>query len=492
MKRWLKIIAPAIVVVVVLSQPALADPISLAIASTVSAVLTAGGISTFTFLGLGGFAAVAASVAVRAALGYAINALARRGNKVSGAYTVNALGPALPHAVIYGETKVGGAIFYQATSASGAYGYDDYLHRCIAFAGHEIESFESIWFDDDELTLDGSGNVTAPAKWVGFARIKTHLGADDQAADSDLVSEITEWTTNHRARGVAYLYIRWRKNGTGASDTAYKNGIPTVRAVIRGKKVYDPRDGTAAWSDNPALCLRDYLVSDYGLGESSGVIDDNLFSDAADTCDEIVGSAARYTCNGGFLLDAAPEEIIRSITSAMGGMFWYQLGKWACRAASYVTPTLTFDEDDLRSNLQISTKHSRVDNFNVVRGVYRGAETDYQETDFGEVTDAAYVTEDGGIEVATDMGLLFTDTEAMAQRIAKIALRRNREQITVVAAFGMRAMEVNIGDTIMLTHARAGWSSKVFECVEWRFGLTNEMDLQVNMVLREADASVFA
>jgi hypothetical protein len=469
---------------------AAAEPISLAIASTISAVISAGG--TFTFLGLSGIGAIAASVAVRAALGYAINALTSRGNRVSGGYTVNSIGPALPHAVIYGETKVGGAVFYQATTASGTYGYDEYLHRCIAFAGHEIESFESVWFNDEEITFNPTtGAVTAPAKWVGFARIKTHLGADDQTADSDLVAEVTEWTTNHRARGVAYLYIRFAKTSSSASDTAYKNGLPVVRAVIRGKKVYDQRSDATAWSANPALCLRDYVTADYGLAEGSSQIDDALFTTAADICDETVSGSARYTCNGAFLLDAAPDDIVRTTTASMGGMFWYQLGTWACRAAAYVSPTLIFDEDDLRSNLQISTKHSRLDNFNVVRGVYRGPETNYQETDFTEVTDATYVAEDNGVAVATDIPLLFTETDAMAQRIAEIALRRNRKQITVTAAFGLRALDVMVGDTIMLTNARAGWTNKIFECVDWRLGLTGEMDLQVNMILREASITVF-
>ncbi len=245
------------------------------------------------------------------------------------------------------------------------------------------------------------------------------------------------------------------------------------------------------WSDNPALALRDYLSSDYGLNEPDTGIDDDLVSTAAGVCEETVSSADRYTCNGSFLLDAAPEDIVRGVASSMGGLFWFQGGKWSMRAAKYVGPTYGFDEHDLRSNIKISTKQPRRDNFNTVTGVYRGSETDYQEADYTPVSVASYVTEDSGEEISTDLSLLFTSTDVMAQRIAKIALERNRRQITVNATFGMRAIDLRIGDTLLLTNTRAGWTNKVFEVDDWRFGLSDEMVPQVNMILRETDETVF-
>lgn len=468
---------------VVGTAPAKADPISLAVAATASSVYQAGGVALFSFLGLTGTGAVLASIAVRAALGYALNALTPKPSSVNRGYRVNSLGATLPHAVIYGKARVGGAVFYQTTTGTS----NRYLHRCIAFAGHEIDSYATIYLNDDAVTLDGSGNVTAPAQYVGKARIKQLLGSSTQAADADLVLEVTEWTTAHQAKGIAYLYARFDSDAT-----AFPNGVPTVTAVVKGKKVYDPRDLSTAWSENPSWCLRDYLTESYGLDEADSEINDILSVVAANICEETVSSSDRYTCNGSFLLDASPEQIIRVILSSMGGLFWFLGGQWAFRAAAYVAPTLTFDEDDLRGNLQSSTKKSRRDNFNIVRGTYRGPATDWQETDYTEVTDAAYVTEDNGFEMATDLPLIFTDTEVMARRIATISLKRNRQQLIVNGPFGMRALDVKIGDTIMFSNTRAGWSDKVFECIDWRFGLTQDMDLQVNMILQETEAAVFA
>ena len=465
---------------------AAADPIS-AIVAAVSTASTALAGSSLITLGLGvtGFSALAVDFAVRAALGYALNALtAKRGAATGRGYstTVNAFGSSLPHQIIYGETRVGGAVFHQTLTSSAT--KNDRLHRFIAFAGHEIESYEAIYLDGQEVTLDGSGNVTAPADFAGQVRIKQYLGTDTQTADADAVSEIPLWLSDHRALGIAYLYCRFE-------DAAeFPNGIPTVTAKIRGKKVYDMRSATTSWSDNPALIMRDYLLADYGLAETSGDINDTLFEAAADVCDEIVAGAKKYTCNGAFTLDAAPEDIIRNILSSMGGIFWNYQGQWALQAAEYVTPTLTLTEHDLRSPLEVATRHSRRDNFNSIKGQYKGPDTNYQPDDYTPVVGTLFEEEDNGIIATSDLDLLFTDTEIMAQRIARTALRRNRFQQTVSAAFGLRALDLRIGDNVMLTIDHLGYSSKVFEVVDWRLGM-KDLDIQVNMILREMDEAVF-
>ena len=649
---------------------------ALSTATTASANLITLGIT-----GLGAFGALAVDFAVRATLGYALNALSSKPTDISRGYSrsVNQLGPALPHQVIYGETVVGGAVFYQALTDTNTK-----LHRCIAFAGHEIESYEAIYLNDQQVTLDGSGNVTAPADFAGNVRIKQYLGSDSQTADSDLVSEVSEWTTDHRASGVAYLYVRF----DGASN--FPNGVPNVSAKIKGKKVpnyqwaahnlltysqeldnaawtavkgtvtanattdpdggstaelftedstggehlifyddilatsaadyviaiwaktngrdlqirprgrgtgqawanYDLSAGTVgnsggsalvsatmsdegsgwylcklkftsqsdpdvgvefqliedaavdgeehfypgggasgvylwgahfyrddrrgmvnssrgdtyvvttstttanadieeyiAWSSNPAICMRDYLTSDYGLSESFDNIDDELFLTAADYCDADL-SPARFSCNGSFNLEASPEEIIRNMLSSMGGTFWNYSGNWAVLAAQYQEPALELGKSDLRGNLQVATRHSRRDNFNTVRGQYKGAETEYQPDDYTEVTVSSFITEDGGIKTAAELNLLFTDTEVMAQRIAEIFLRRNRYQQTIAASFGLRALDLKVGDNIFLTLPEVGYQRKIFEVVDWRLGI-DENDIVVNMILREMNQRVY-
>lgn len=467
----------------------------MAVSAVTAAISTAGAAATGSLMAAQfGLNRVLTTFLTHTAMGAAINALAPKpslsvASSASRGYSVaGASGAALDHQVIYGEARVGGVRIYDASTG----GKNEFLHRVIAFAGHEVNSFEEIYINDEVATIDGSGNVTSPSRYNGFVRIKEHLGSDTQVADSDLVSEtsaLTEgrWDATHRLRGIAYLYVRFKYNAE-----AFPNGIPTVSAKIKGKKVYDPRTTNTAWSDNAALCIRDYLTSGYGLDQPSSRIDDTLVDDAADICDETVESESRYTCNGSFTTGQEPASILNSLLTSMGGLLWYGQGKWRMRAAKYQTPVLTLDEDDLRSSISVSTRHSRRDNFNSVKGKFSGDETEWQEADYPQVDDdGIYLTTDNNLSNVLDFPLPFTDSSKRAQRIARIALRRNREQLTVSASFGLRAFNVQVGDNISLTNSRLGFSAKPFEVLSWTFGLAEDNDIQVQMTLREISSAVF-
>ena len=443
--------------------------------------------STVSYTAVGGFAFAGWSTfALNFALGAALKALSPKPS-ISGAqrgYQVNSRGSALSHQIIYGEVRVGGAIVYDEATGTN----NKYLHRIIAVSGHEINSFEDIYINDEIATIDGSGNVTSPSQYNGKIRINTHLGSPDQVADADLVAESAKWTSAHRLRGIAYMYIRMEFDAD-----AFPNGVPTFTAKVKGKKVYNPATGTTAWSDNPALCLRDYLISNYGLAEEVGNIDEGLVNTAVSICNETNTDAGttRYTCNGAFTTGLAPYDVINNLLTSMGGTLWYAQGKWRMKPAYWTTPVLDLNEDNLRSSISVATRHSRRDNFNIIKGTFRGEESNWQTTDYPQVTNSAFLTADREQESVADVDLPFTDNSIEARRLARIALESNRQQLTVNASFGLEAMQVQVGDNIRLTNSRFGWTDKEFEVVAWNFGLTDGLDLQVQMTLRETAESVF-
>lgn len=425
------------------------------------------------------------SFAVSFALGAAMKALAPKpsvgGNR---GYQTNSLGPAQDHQIIYGKMKVGGAIvFDEATGVN-----NKFLHRIIAVAGHRVESFEEIYINDEVVTLDGSGNVTSPSQYNTKIRINLHLGSSDQTADSDLVSESTKWTAEHRLRGIAYMYVRLKFDAD-----AFPNGIPVITATVKGKRVYDPRTGSTAWSDNPALCLRNYLRSAYGLAEEASNIDNDLVIAAANICDQTntIASTTRYTCNGAFTTSSTPYDMLSELLKSMGGSMWYAQGKWRMKPAYWTSPVMDLNEDDLRSNISVGTRHSRRDNFNVIKGTFRGEESNWQTTDYPQVTNSAFLTADNNQESVADVDLSFTDNSIEARRLALISLERNRQQLTVNGSFGLKTLELQVGDNIRLTNSRFGWTNKEFEVVQWSFGLTDGLDLQTQMTLRETAETVF-
>tara|TARA_R100000541_G_scaffold59037_1_gene71564 strand:- start:1712 stop:4270 length:2559 start_codon:yes stop_codon:yes gene_type:complete len=423
---------------------------------------------------------------VSTALGAALNALTPKpstgGNR---GYQVTQNGSALDHQIIYGKVKVGGARVFDSTTGSK----NKFLHRVLAFTGHEIESFDEIYINDDLVTLDGSGNVTSPSRYDGKVRINKHLGASDQTVDTDLSSEVDEWTSNHRLRGISYLYVRLKYDAD-----AFPNGVPEITATIKGKKVKDPRDGSTAWSDNPALCMRDYLTSTtYGLGEDESNVDDTKVISAANVCDQAntPDGSTRYTCNGAFTTASTPYDTLSNLLTSMGGLLWYAQGQWRMKPAYWTEPTLTLDENDLRSSFTVNTRHSRRDNYNTVKGTFRGSESNWQVTDYPEVSNQAFLSADNQQESSIDLALPFTDTSVESRRIANVSLERNRQQLTISGSFGMRAFQLQVGDNIKINNTRFGFVNKEFEVTSWTFGLVDGNDLQVQMILREVSESVF-
>ena len=484
---------------------------------------------------------------VTAALGAAMQALAPKPS-ISGSnrgYDTNSIGPAQDHQIIYGKMKVGGAIVFDEATGNN----NTFLHRVIAVAGHEVESFDGFYLNDDLISATVGGYLVSEnynkktrsfpestfqsgryysllPEGVGtefptyeelqvflvgggvypalvalasmrerLVRINTHNGSTDQLADADLVEESTKWGNEHRLRGVAYMYVRLKFNAD-----AFPNGIPVITALVKGKKLYDPRTSTTVWSDNPALCLRDYLTSKYGLEEDIVNIDDTLVISSANICDQTntIAGTTRYTCNGSFTTASTPYDMMSELLKSMGGSLWYAQGKWRMKSAYWTDTVMDLNEDDLRSGISVSTRHSRRDNFNVIKGTFRGEESNWQVTDYPQVTSTAYLVADGGQESVADVDLAFTDNYIEARRLGLISLERNRQQLTVNASFGLRTLGLQVGDNVRISNERFGWTlteegdnRKEFEVVSWSFGLTDGLDLQTQMTLRETAESVF-
>lgn len=398
--------------------------------------------------------------------------------------------------VIYGRCRVSGTVVYLSTTGTK----NEYLHIVVALAGHEIQEIEEVYFNDDLVPLVSN---TPTGFYNGVARVNKHLGDSDQTVDTDLrndTSTLTEgkWTDNHRLRGIAYLYVRltW--------DTEkFPSGIPNISAVIKGKKVLDTRTSTTAYSANPALCLRDYLTDlSVGMGMDATEIDVTAINAAANICDEVVEVKPitvpatyenRYECNGVIATSASPDENIGKLLSAMGGLIAYSGGKIVPYAGGYRIPTVTLTEKHFVGPLNIQTRTSARDRVNSVKGVYVSESNNWQVSDFPTISSTTYVDNDNGVRYYRDVVLPFTTSSSCAQRLAVIELRRAREEITFTARFRLEAMQVRAGDTVMITNAKLGWSSKVFEVMEWHFASDgNPPQLYIDMTLRETASSVYS
>jgi len=448
--------------------------------------------------------------------------------------------PAASRRVIYGKQRAGGVLVFAHTSGTKR----EFLYMVIALAGHEVEAIDEIYISDEVETFDGSGNATG--RLAGFCRVIKHLGSASQTVGAGTMAvEIPSiWTANHRLRGVACLEIRLKWD-----VDKYPTGIPNISAIVRGKKLYDPRSTLTAYSDNSALVVRDYLTNTvYGIGASTGEINDTALAAAANICDEPITLAdatteKRYTCNGMVDTATTPDETLSTLLASMAGIATFTAGRWRVLAGAHQASSATITTDDLRGSISLQSASSRRESANGVKGIFLGPDTQYQPADFpqyykivtapnitagapctilsigttnftligaasntvgltftatgpgtGTGTVDPYLGYDKGERVWRDIELPFTVTASAAQRLAKIELELARQDITVRLPLKLSGIIVQAGDVVALTIARYGWSGKLFTVEDWSFALEEGSEapaLGIDLVLRETAAEVW-
>ena len=101
------------------------------------------------------------------------------------------------------------------------------------------------------------------------------------------------------------------------------NGNPSVSCLVEGLKVMDTRSGKIEYTTNPAMCLRDFLLSKrYGLGKwiTSEMLDEDSFKESADYCDENIS----YLDPVGVMVREKRYELNMVIDQRMSAIEWLQ------------------------------------------------------------------------------------------------------------------------------------------------------------------------
>ncbi len=467
----------------------------------------------------GSYIAAAAAVASAAQQANTAAQQKNRARQLAGQRDVTVRSTTAPRAIVYGRARVSGPVVYSNTKHAAGSTNNTNFYLVVALAGHECADFEDVWIDDLHTvaadinwTTDGAVNSGSPLYSSGTAHASFFrgLGTTTQTALSALTTPFgTDITSDFRGRGVAYVVGVFNLNSV--SRDIYTSAPNQFRVLVKGKKVYDPRRdpaqasyggsgsqtlGTAStyeWSENPILCIADYLMdTDLGMGVPSGGIDWNVVADNADICDATVSipgpsTQKRYTCNGQLFTTNTYRDNLEALLSSCNGRLSWVGGKFRIRAGAYETPSVTLTAHDIIGDVQVRTAPQRQDRFNTVRGIIWDPSQQYQEIEFGEMTDSAMVTRDGGEKLYRDLVLPFTNHHFMAQRIAFKQLAQSDNPIIAVVPVNLRGLKVAVGDFVQLTLADLGWSSKVFRCINWESG-----EEGIRLTLQEDSSGAYA
>lgn len=421
---------------------------------------------------------LAGSILLRLGAMALLNAISKPKSKSQGGITFAETNAVPEGVIIYGRTRISGTWIARKTVDVGG-SPNKHFHMVLALAAHEIDAVEEVYFEREKVwslaqyQADATAGTGDPNKWGLTASpfkanliIKPYLGSDAQSAEPLFIAATGDWKATSRLQGVAYLYMRLDYGDVFAS------GIPNPSAVVRGKKVFDPRTGLTAWSQNPALHWRDYLLTAKrrgGAGAQAREVPDAKVIALANVCDEAValkggGTEARYQFNGWLATGDTPAQNLDHIARQWGGWWTYFAGEFVAGGAAYSAAVAHIDADWLASPMRVTGKRPLEDQFNAVKGIYVDPAAFYVQTDLPQIASTAWMAEDGGERSVLDLGELRGETRnAGGQRLLKLALLNRRRQVSVNFECNLRAKDLRLGDTVTLDNPLRGWTAKAFE-----------------------------
>ncbi len=249
-------------------------------------------------------------------------------------------------------------------------------------------------------------------------------------------------------------------------------------------------DTTWEWSDNPAVCLADFIRDDkFGMKEDDDRMDWPLVIDAAQINDQLVAiptaaTQKRYTVNATFNAAETRGEVRDQILGAMMGRMVFSQGLWRMWAGAAIVPNVTLTEANLGGAIQLQAQAGAKERYNRVQGKFIDASRDYTANSYPEQRSATQVTDDGGEVRQITADMLHTNNTFEAQRKAIIFLKQSRNQRVVVFQGNYSCFRIQPGSTCLLTVAEYGFAGEKFFITEWAF---NADGIQLTLV-QEVDS----
>lgn len=371
-----------------------------------------------------------------------------------------------PIPVIYGTRLSGGTIVFMDFSEVDR----QWFYVNLVFSEGVIEGYDGYFFN------------TQPQKAEDLVQVEEFFGTETQAANTRLTSMFPHYTSAHRLKSTAYVTFYFK-------FSPFKAGLPLITALVKGIKIYDPRDNTTHWSDNPSLCLYNYLTNTrYGRGIETSLIDEASFILAANYCDEIMNygtwSGKRYTCDGVAETQRSSLSIIKQLLSSCRGMLIFSGGLYKIIIDKPEIPAFWFTEDNIIGGwkIRLGNKNNR---FNRMKANFFNKAKEYQ-ADIATI-EISPEGDEGILETMID--LPFTTDYLRAKVIIAINLAQSRRSISCEFTSTIEGLRVEVGDVVYIKHATPNWIGIGKEFRIMRVTLQNNDEVRI--IANEYDVDVY-
>ena len=354
----------------------------------------------------------------------------------------------------------------------------------------EVDSLVDITFKDGESYL--SSRLSSVVSKKDFL-----VGTTSQTATAALVALSAGWTTAHKLNGICTLVIEYTKS-------ELLNGEPQPLVIVKAKKCYDPRDGTTAWTTQPALHAYDQLTNNlYGLGLDSSKIDGASFgtgatlgettntnhddSKSGDQYHEAATTVDLFGFNGVMSTDTPIVKRLDKINFNMRGHIAWYGGKYhLVNEQTSETSSFTFDEDNITGSFNV-TELPANDKYNTVFYEFNDAALNYT-TNMVRSASATFLSNDNGIVSERIVNNIYETDKYRAKNRAATILKKSREGIRVSLQCNDRAaMNLTVGEIVDITRDSQGWTNKLFRITMMTISMTG----LVSCNLEEYESTVY-
>lgn len=348
-----------------------------------------------------------------------------------------------PARFILGRVSTGGVLVW-AQEQVGDQADGEWLHLVYVLCEGPVDALENIYLGEEEIATYGE-------------HATYELVVNPTQVNAFLKANCPDWKDEQIGRGLSFVRLSLKY-----SAEKFPSGIPDARFIVRGRNdIYDPRSGTAVYTENTALHILWYLRNRCGVPDDEIVFE--TFASGANICDESVANpdnttSPRYRSSCVIGADEQRTNVLQKLEAACGGRTIRVGGRWMFQAGAYYGPyDFEITEDMVVGTITGSTEPTNDAAINTVRGTFIDTSQSWTETDYPEVSIAEWVIEDGG-EAAETLSFSYVTDAYQAQRLANIELRRRRAGGTISVPMNFmgyncrpgRAVRVNLPSLNML------------------------------------------
>lgn len=392
----------------------------------------------------------------------------------------------------YGRVKISGPwVFAEA--------FEGVMHKVIYLGEGQFDAFESLWIDDNQVTVVSNDVTTEP--YDGLVSIRTRVGLATETAYSSLTAIFPDWDADCRGDGCASMYIYQDTPTEEEYYEIFPNGVHTnYRVVVRASIIKNPVTNTSAWNDNAAAVIRDYLCHPTGMRLPEALLQTTKaqagWEAAYNRCAEAVslaagGTIARYKLWGTYFLNERPADVLaRMLASCDGRLVSTSDGGLTLDIGAWAEPSVVITEDDILGFEEFGRGGDILTTANVIRATYLEPDEDFQTTDAEPWEDTADVADRG--EIPRDESFIMAPHHSQCRRLMKLAAYRANPTWAGVIECSLKAMQAIDQRLIRVQFAPFG-IDEVFEVSGFKInigegGIMRSVTLSIHSMPQEAYA----